>query len=127
MANTQIDFQIGLISPNHKFFDYLNDDDKREINHDIKNGLTHGVMGKIKDNETFAAFIDNYGDCIHIREVGGKFPKYIGYLETYCMAIAKYVGASTISFCTKIKGVEIIGEKMGYKKDDNGEFIKELI
>lgn len=122
-----ITIKIGELSPKMGFFSYLSSSDISNIEHDIGIGLTHGVGVYVDGVLIFGSFIENYGDVLHIREVGGKFPKYIKYLEIYCTGLSKYLGIKKLTVCTERKGVAKIAEGLNFKYcDKTKEFYKEL-
>jgi len=126
MAEKIVNYDIGgaeLLE--HKWFNHL--DDKDVIKREIKSGETHSVIVRKNDVSIFGAFISIYLHSVHIREVGGRFPKNIELLEIYCKALAKFKKVNKLTVCAKRKGVENIAEKMDFIFDDTSNHFEKVI
>lgn len=126
MDKSEVTFKIGEIDIDNDYFAYLSEEDKADIKEDKERGLTHSVLVLIQGQETFGAFIDvtpNFS--IHVREVGGNFPKYIEFLEVYCHALGRFYNAKDITICARREGVEFIAKRLGFVLENTtNEFYK---
>ena len=93
-----------------------------------KRGVTHSVCVVIDQQETFGAFIDVTPEfSIHVREVGGNFPKFIQWLEIYCHALGRFYKAKDITVCARREGVGFIAKRLGFSHENTtDEFYKEV-
>lgn len=88
---------------NHKFFDYISETDKAEIQAEIDAGITRiFVLTDPERNQLRAAFIlTAYEDKIHIREVGGDYVWATKYANDYAGKVAEKMGIKKVSFTAR--------------------------
>lgn len=118
----EIKATISGVDLNHRFFDFLNQETKKNAHTAIKQGIAHIVSFKQDDNVLFAAVIELLPDTIHVMHVGGKFPRHIAHLKTYCEALAIHFKKKSILFGSKKDAVKHIGEKLGFTINSEGEY-----
>lgn len=116
--------KIGQIDVYHKFFDYLPFLERAELHDEIRDGKCMIVSIVINGEEKYASILEGVGDFLHVREMGGNFTKNLSVLECFMTALAKFWHKKYLSFCTDRKGVEIIGQKMGFKMNEYGDYTK---
>lgn len=109
------------------WFSYLSKDDILEIEKDINRGLTHSVRITKNEIDTFEAIIDTFPHKIHIREVGGNFPKDIKWLEVYCSALAKFLNVKLLTVKSTRKGVSKLAEKLDFIFNDTTQEFEKVL
>ena len=125
--------KIEILKPeivlSHSDFSYLLDEEKADIVTRALKSLC--IVVSVQDDqgeEKLCSVIDFQKKHIHVREVCGKeIVKFIKGLEIFCVALAKRYKKDFVSFCTSQDGIKMIGHKMGYEENAQGEFEKAVI
>lgn len=117
--------RVNKITMSHDFFSYLPEDVRKETQERIERGASSMIV--FEDNtgaDVFAAVVDfDAGDFLHVREVGGHFVRYHEHFFAYMSEVARRLGKGFLSLKTKIKGVDYLARKHGFKYDDFGDMM----
>jgi len=127
MKNPQIRILPADFILSSSFFDYMKKEDKIECYNRVESGLSL-VLGYEEEKYTrFAAIIDlDDNESIHVREVSGAFVNRIEFLEVFVTALAKVKNKNAVTFCTVRDGVEMLGNHLGFYRDENNVLIKRV-
>lgn len=126
--------KIVILYPEQIFtsplLDYLEPAEKSDIAARMVSELSLAV-GILDDNSQIQ-MITVFDVCdknsIHVREVAGKnIARNIGTVEIFAFALAKKYARKMVTFCTSKDGIEWIGSKMGYKKDENENIFYKVV
>lgn len=107
-------------------FSYLEKEEKEDILKKILECKAISVcIVNEKDDPKLYSILEFHKDCIYVREVCGKsIYKHIKWLEVFAHALAKRYKKKLVSFCAQKDGIKMIGQKLGYVENENGEFEK---
>lgn len=94
-----------------------------DIRRDIKRHPSAIIVTFCRDGvKLFGAAIELNPDHIYVREVVGKFPRFIRWLDEFCEGIGRGLNIRKIVFSTERPAVSKIGEKLGFHVNINGDY-----
>lgn len=119
--------QIMILSDNfvtNSMFDYLTDAEKQQIKENVKNkrGIIFGVLENGIVNG--AVILEFHGDEIRIVHTGGKFLKYLGYFDTFILALSRFYCKRKITMCSFHRAVIKRIKKFNFIEIEPNEFQK---
>ena len=128
MVTPKIIAVIGEADFEHKFFDHLKAYEKAEIIDAVERGVSVPITFLNEHNEVmfFSTFDPNdfYKDGLHVHLLVGKFMRFYKFIDVFYQGLAKYLGKSRITFCTKKRAIFNYGQAMGYQVNNYGDLEK---
>lgn len=119
---------VDAITLSHPFFCYISDEARAEIAARLEQKKSKIVSFHENGREVFGAIFDlDAGDFLHVREVGGRFPRYYKILDSLAAFAAKGTGKKFVSFRTTVKGVKRLAKRAGYFLDETGDFVRQAM
>lgn len=118
------EIKIGMHDVWHDFFNYIETSERKKI-YDDENNIVVSVY--IDEKLKYCAIIEALPEQLHLRDLGGNFTQHMGILESFMMCLGRFWQKRYLSFNTARKGVEKIAMPFGFKMNNHGDFVKEVI
>lgn len=96
------------------FFDYLDKNEKLELENLIYQNKAALVGIEINNKVEYCSIIEVCNNSLHIREVAGNFYKNISCLDIFTTSYAKFKGLSKVTLVASKKAVAKLALKRGF-------------